>query len=107
MVRQHHRLNVHELEQTPGDGKGQESLACGSPWGYKDSDTTQQLKNKVTQRFKHHDKNMVAVQSKSESESESCIQLSDPMGCTWTVLQAGILEWVAFPFAKGSSQLRD
>ena len=27
----HHRLNRHELEQTPGDGEGQESLACHSP----------------------------------------------------------------------------
>ena len=27
-----HRLNGHELEQTPGDGEGQGSLACCSPW---------------------------------------------------------------------------
>ena len=26
------------------------------------------------------------------------------MDCTWTILQARILEWVAFPFAKGPSQ---
>ena len=24
-------LNGHEFEQTPGDGEGQGSLACGSP----------------------------------------------------------------------------
>ena len=29
----HHLLNAHELEQTPEDGKGQESLICCSPWG--------------------------------------------------------------------------
>ena len=29
----HHRLNGHESEQTPGDGEGQGSLACCSPWG--------------------------------------------------------------------------
>ena len=28
----HHRLNGHELEQTPGDSKGQGSLAYCSPW---------------------------------------------------------------------------
>ena len=30
----------HESEQTPGDGEGQGSLACCSPWGRKESDTT-------------------------------------------------------------------
>ena len=32
MVGWHHRLNGHEFEQTPGDGEGQVSLACCSPW---------------------------------------------------------------------------
>ena len=40
MVRLYHQLNGHESEQTPGDGKGQESLVCGSPWGHKELDTT-------------------------------------------------------------------
>ena len=31
----HHRLNVHEFEQTPGDNEGQGSLTCCSPWGQK------------------------------------------------------------------------
>ena len=31
MVGRHHQLNGHESEQTPGDGEGQESLACCSP----------------------------------------------------------------------------
>ena len=33
MVGWHHPLNGHESEQTPGDGEGQGSLACCSPWG--------------------------------------------------------------------------
>ena len=33
MVGQHHQLNGHEFEQAPGDGEGQGSLACCSPWG--------------------------------------------------------------------------
>ena len=45
MVRQHHRLNGHEFEQTPGDSEGQESLECSSQWGCKQSDTTQRLDN--------------------------------------------------------------
>ena len=42
MVRYHHRLNGHESEQTPGDGEGQGILACYSPWGRKELDTTEQ-----------------------------------------------------------------
>ena len=43
MVGWHHQLNGHEFEQTQGDGEGQGSLACCSPWGHKESDTTQRL----------------------------------------------------------------
>ena len=31
----------HEFEQAPRVGEGQESLACCSPWGLKESDTTE------------------------------------------------------------------
>ena len=34
----HHRLDGHELEQAPGVGDGQGSLACCSPWGCNGSD---------------------------------------------------------------------
>ena len=40
MVRRHHRLNGREFEQTPVEREGQESLACCSPWGHKESDVT-------------------------------------------------------------------
>ena len=43
MVGWHHRLSKHEFEQTPGHGEGQGSLACCSPWGHEESDTTEQL----------------------------------------------------------------
>ena len=36
----YHRLSGHEFEQTLGDSEGQESLACCSPWGRKESDRT-------------------------------------------------------------------
>ena len=39
----HHRLDGHEFEQAPGVGDGQGSLACCSPWGPKESDTTEPL----------------------------------------------------------------
>ena len=44
-MRQHHLLNGHVFEQTPGDGEGQGSLVCGSPWVSKESDMTEQLSN--------------------------------------------------------------
>ena len=43
MVGWHHRFNGHEIEQTLGDSKGQGSLVCCSPWGHKESDTTESL----------------------------------------------------------------
>ena len=36
MVGWHHQLNG----QTPGDSEGQRSLACCSPWGCKELNTT-------------------------------------------------------------------
>ena len=43
MVGWHHQLNGHEFEQALGVGDGQRSLACCSPWGHKEMDTTEQL----------------------------------------------------------------
>ena len=41
MVEWHHRLNGHEFEQALGDGEGQRSLMCCSPWGHKELDMTE------------------------------------------------------------------
>ena len=49
MVGWHYELDGHELEQAPEVGDGQGSLACYSPWGRKESDTTEQLN-----RTEHH-----------------------------------------------------
>ena len=43
MVGRHHRLNGHEFEQGLGDGEGQGSPACCSPWGRKEWDTAEPL----------------------------------------------------------------
>ena len=43
MVGWHHRLDGHEFEQAPGVGDGQGGLACCSPWGCKELDTTERL----------------------------------------------------------------
>ena len=41
MVGWHHQLNGHEFEQASGVGDGQGSLECFSPWGGKESHTTE------------------------------------------------------------------
>ena len=45
---------------------------------------------------------------KNKEVAQSCLTLCDPMDCIVPgILQARILEWVAFPFARGSSKPRD
>ena len=51
MIGWHHKLNGHALELTPGDSERQGSLLCCSPWGCKESDTTEyctELKHQVS-----------------------------------------------------------
>ena len=43
MVGWHHRLDGHEFEQAPGVADGQGGLACCSPWGRKEWDSTKRL----------------------------------------------------------------
>ena len=43
MAEWHRPLNGHESEQAPGVSEGQGSLACCSPWCFKELDTTEQL----------------------------------------------------------------
>ena len=51
MVGCHHQLNGHAFEQASGDSEGQGSLACCSPWGYKESDRAERLSNDKKQRL--------------------------------------------------------
>ena len=43
MLLRFYRLDEHEFEQALGVGDGQGSLVCCSPWGHKESDTTERL----------------------------------------------------------------
>ena len=55
----------------------------------------------------------VIVGSFSVLVAQSCLTLYDAMDCSppgssvCEIPQAGILEWVAIPFSRGSSQPRD
>jgi len=41
LVGWHHQLEGDEFEQVLGDGDGQGGLVCCSPWGRRESDTTE------------------------------------------------------------------
>ena len=43
MIVWHHQLDGHEFEYASGVGDEQGSLVCCSPWGRKESDTTERL----------------------------------------------------------------
>ena len=50
----------------------------------------------------------LAIRKVKVKVAQSCPTLCDPMDYTvHGILQARILEWVAFPFSRGSSQPRD
>ena len=53
MVGWHHQLDEHEFEQVLGFCDGQGSLVCCSPWGFKESDTTELL-NWLWSVFRRH-----------------------------------------------------
>ena len=43
--------NGHEFAQTPGDGEGQGSLACCSPWGHRSQRVRHDLATKQQQNL--------------------------------------------------------
>ena len=93
MVGWHHQLNGHGFGWTPGVGDGKGGLVCCGSWGHKESNTIERLN--WTER-------MCVVKV-----AQSCPTLCDPMDYTvHGILHARILEWVAFPFSRGSSQPR-
>ena len=62
-----------EFEQAPGDGEGQGSLVCSSPWGHKESDMTEQ-------------------QQSHEGLKELASDLSLRNDCIWLAYSKGILK---------------
>ena len=47
----HHWLNGHESEQTLRNSEGWGSLGCCSPWGHKESDSTERLNRNSSTYF--------------------------------------------------------
>ena len=63
----HHQLDGHELEQAPGDGEGQGSLARSSPWGCKESDVAEQPSTSNTDATDGHGRPLTAVMAPTSS----------------------------------------
>ena len=59
MVGWHHWLNGPEFEQALGEGEGQGSLECCSPWGCKELDTTWWLNNNNIKKYLHDLENIL------------------------------------------------
>ena len=68
----------------------------------------QALRSKQFPSTHHTNSDLSALKMWSESRSVVSLTLCHPMDYTvHGILQARILEWVAFPFSRGSSQPRD
>ena len=83
---QHHWLNWHEFELTQGDSGGQRTLACCSPWGHRELDTTYDW-TMTTYRYQHLDIYLHKWQAKALSvrtaEAGICQDPRPPPNGTW------------------------
>ena len=119
----------------PGKPHGWRSLVGYSPWGHKELDMTQQPNNNKSRVYrsiagvdrvcscrarndelriffftlkKGYNKEEYVTENMKVKVAQSCSTLCYPKDCiVHGLLQARILEWVAFPFSSGSSQPRD
>ena len=126
----HHWLDGHESEWTPGVGDGQGGLACCDSWGRKESDTTEwliwsdlillsenQFLNTSVLSFLLDGEVFLYLRflllgmRREIKLLQSCPTLCDPCSPPGSsvhgILQVRILECVAMPSSRGSSQARD
>ena len=71
-----HWCNKHKLGQTPGDGEGQGGLACCSPWGHKQWDTTWWLNYNQPSRNQN-----VILRRASQSQMYCCLMFIHRKPC--------------------------
>ena len=92
-----------------GESHGQRSLVAYSPGGRKESDTAEHMSHNVLNTFVC----LTLEHNVCAWSLESCQTVGDTMDCSppgssvHGILQAQILEWVAMPSSRGSSQSRD
>ena len=96
----------------PGESHGRRNLMGYSPWGLTESDTTEWLHlltYLLTSAAAAKSLQWLFLLQCMKVKSEVKVTQSCPTLCgiVHGILQARILEWVAFPFSRGSSQLWD
>ena len=92
----------------PGESQGRGSLVGCRLWGLTESDMTERRQQQQQQQLEWLDTSYFYIVLKVESIIQSCLTLCDPIDYTVLgILQARILEWVAFPFSMRSSKPRD
>ena len=94
MVGWHHRLNGHEFEQDLGDGDGQGGLACCSPWGCKESDTTEWMNWTGLTETSYFQPYMqtctphtMVGQAQNNHNRHSCSKKGETRGCISTIAE--------------------
>ena len=73
MVGWHYQLNGHEFEQTLGDSEGGGSLACSSPWGHKNMNSTKWLNNNKPNALLSTSEDLWEFHSNLSSVKGSCL----------------------------------
>ena len=77
MVGWHHQFSGHEFEQAPGICNGQGGLACCSPWGCKESDTTALMLGGIGGRRKRGQQRMRRLDGITDSMDVSLSELQE------------------------------
>ena len=98
MVGWHHQCNGHEFEQAPRVGDEQGGLACCSPWGCKESDTTERLNNN---KYDHVFASLiiwVTVSVNCCSVAKLCPTLCDLMDCAYQASLTFTISWSLLKF---------
>ena len=90
MVGWHHWLSGHEFEQAPGDGGGQGRLVCCSPWGHKESDTTEQQRShgSVFLVRSTHPGSIHAPTKTHFIRTKAAVEISRDLGCLCKLLRS-------------------
>ena len=98
MARCHHQLNGHGFGWTLGVGDGQGGLVCCSPWGHKESDTTEPLNWTeyiliFCPSFFHWKHNAVDREGNGTPLQYSCLENPMGVGAWWAAAHGVTKSW--------------
>ena len=98
LVGWHLQFNGDKFEQTWGDGERQGSLACSTPWGHKETSTTEQVNKIQAGGDWKADPNSNSIEKEADSwrQSGTCLGL---------ILPFKLPAFIYSPFRKDSTGL--